>query len=243
MKKGMKKRINKGVIIAAIVLFVFIVLAILTCLGFRVKYDPNLGINWQATAAVGTIFGAFVTVAVGVIAINIAKQANDLVKKQDEIARKERLLREVEKTVQDVNYILSLRFVHASIKDARTTKDYNANMYSAEIMICLNSLEERMIDFHQKGVINLEFIYYDYAFSKIKEVYDVLSKVKSLDEGLKALEKLGFFDPTNHIKFGMAYIAHAEKNLFGEDRLYKHSAKWDEFIEEYKNAQKGELQK
>ena len=220
----MKKGIKKGIIIAAIALFVFIVLVILTCLGFRVEYDPNLGINWQATAAVGTIFGAFATTAVGAIALYLSWQANNLVRKQDEIARKERLLREVEKTVEDVNYILSLKFVFKGIRDTQDLKDDDIIKYCAEITLCRQTLKERQIDFHYKEIIDKEFKYYDYVFGKLKEFEDAMKSTNSLAEGIGTLRKLDSVGTTDYFKLGTIYIAHAEKNLFGEDHLYKHSA-------------------
>ena len=204
--------ISIGTIIAVVLVIAMGVL------GIRVTYNPSLEIDWSATAAIGTILGAIATTIVGTIALYIAKQSNDLVKTQENNARKELLLQEVEKTVYDVNYIARGKFLYTNVKEIQFSNLVDIkSIYLSEVKFYEILLSERQLRFNTQEIVELNNPYYNLAYNEIGKTIDTISAAETWGDLFKTLVEKDTDELKKFILMGEAFILDAEIKLFGNE--------------------------
>ena len=219
-------------------LTIIVTTIVLGIVGFRIVYAPSARIDWEAMSAIGGFVGVIATTFVGIIAVYISKQANELVKKQEVIEQNKNNLRNVEKAVDDINYILSYNFIYTNVQAIQGI-DWNVakNLYNSEILKQINMLHEKQTLFHQREIIDNEQPYYNFVFEKFNKLRQIINESPTFQDAYDKMMKRDGSEIGEYIGRGIGFIHSAEINLFGGDIFMN---KYPNRMKEYENIWKND---
>ena len=200
-------------------LIIFLLVFALGMFGIRITYAPERSIDWTTTAAIGTIFGAFATVGVGIAAVYIAKQGNEQIKKMDEIARKERLMEEMRRAVDDVNHMLGLGFFNEKYMEIKKMDIEDAKEFLlSQLNLCFTNFMSKDKIFISKNIVSA-----DDPYSKTVLDYNNRIQVSVSSEEHRTLliltkALLDFYEKefSSFLSQGEKYLRDAEAKIFGK---------------------------